>query len=132
MPLDAFGRDIHYLRVSLTDRCNLRCVYCLPPDISFRPASALMRDDELRQIVRLFAELGFDKFRLTGGEPTARAYLVEQGFAQPEAVFLFGESYGGFMTLFALGKRPELWAGGMPIVGFRLISQVSGTPLRNP
>jgi dipeptidyl aminopeptidase/acylaminoacyl peptidase len=46
----------------------------------------------------------------------ARAYLVEQGFAQPEAVFLFGESYGGFMTLFALGKRPELWAGGMPMV----------------
>jgi dipeptidyl aminopeptidase/acylaminoacyl peptidase len=46
----------------------------------------------------------------------ARAYLVEEGFAMPEAVFLFGESYGGFMTLFALGKRPELWAGGMPMV----------------
>jgi dipeptidyl aminopeptidase/acylaminoacyl peptidase len=46
----------------------------------------------------------------------ARAYLVGQGFANPEAVFLFGESYGGFMTLFALGKRPELWAGGMPMV----------------
>ncbi len=46
----------------------------------------------------------------------ARAYLVEQGFAIPEAVFLFGESYGGYMTLFALGKRPELWAGGMPMV----------------
>lgn len=46
----------------------------------------------------------------------ARAYLAEQGLALPEAVFLFGESYGGFMTLFALGKRPELWAGGMPMV----------------
>lgn len=46
----------------------------------------------------------------------ARAYLVKQGFALPEAVFLFGESYGGFMILFALGKRPELWAGGMPMV----------------
>jgi dipeptidyl aminopeptidase/acylaminoacyl peptidase len=46
----------------------------------------------------------------------ARAYLVEQGFAKPEAVFLFGDSYGGFMTLLALGKRPELWAGGMPMV----------------
>jgi dipeptidyl aminopeptidase/acylaminoacyl peptidase len=46
----------------------------------------------------------------------ARAYLVEQGFADPQAVFLFGESYGGYLTLFALGKRPELWAGGMPVV----------------
>ena len=46
----------------------------------------------------------------------ARAYLMEQGFADPKAVFLFGESYGGYMTLFALGKRPELWAGGMPMV----------------
>jgi len=46
----------------------------------------------------------------------ARAYLVEQGYAIPEAVFLVGESYGGFMTLFALGRRPELWAGGMPMV----------------
>jgi dienelactone hydrolase len=46
----------------------------------------------------------------------AREYLVEQGLVAPQAVFLFGESYGGFMTLFALGKRPELWAGGMPMV----------------
>jgi hypothetical protein len=46
----------------------------------------------------------------------ARAYLVEQGWAVPKAVFLFGESYGGYMTLFALGQRPELWAGCMPMV----------------
>jgi dipeptidyl aminopeptidase/acylaminoacyl peptidase len=46
----------------------------------------------------------------------ARAYLVKQGFADPQAVFLFGESYGGYLTLFALGQRPELWAGGMPMV----------------
>ena len=46
----------------------------------------------------------------------ARAYLVKHGFADPKAVFLFGESYGGYLTLFALGKRPELWAGGMPMV----------------
>jgi dipeptidyl aminopeptidase/acylaminoacyl peptidase len=46
----------------------------------------------------------------------AQAYLVERGFADPKAVFLFGESYGGYLTLFALGRRPELWAGGMPMV----------------
>ena len=73
MALDRFGRDIHYLRISLTDRCNLRCVYCMPEDMKFRPRAELLQDDELLQLVRLFTQLGFDKFRLTGGEPTVRA-----------------------------------------------------------
>ena len=77
MPLDRFGRDISYLRISLTDRCNLRCVYCMPEDITFRPRAELMQDDELLPLVRLCAELGFHKFRLTGGEPTVRANIVD-------------------------------------------------------
>src|SRR5512134_535743 len=77
MPLDRFGRDINYLRISLTDRCNLRCVYCMPEDMTFRPRAELMQDDEILRLVRLFAELGFHKFRLTGGEPTVRANIVE-------------------------------------------------------
>jgi cyclic pyranopterin phosphate synthase len=77
MALDRFGRDIHYLRISLTDRCNLRCVYCMPEDITFRPRAELLQDDELLRLVRLFTELGFHKFRLTGGEPTVRANVVE-------------------------------------------------------
>lgn len=77
MALDRFGRNIHYLRVSLTDRCNLRCVYCMPEEMTFRPRAELLQDDELLLLVRLFAELGFDKFRLTGGEPTVRANVVE-------------------------------------------------------
>lgn len=77
MAQDRFGRDIHYLRISLTDRCNLRCVYCMPEDMTFRPRVELMQDDELLQLVRLFTELGFHKFRLTGGEPTVRANIVE-------------------------------------------------------
>ncbi len=77
MPLDRFGRDIHYLRISLTDRCNLRCVYCMPEDMKFRPRAELIQDDELLTLVRLCTELGFHKFRLTGGEPTVRANLVE-------------------------------------------------------
>ncbi|MCC7362275.1 MAG: GTP 3',8-cyclase MoaA [Anaerolineales bacterium] len=77
MALDRFGRNIHYLRISLTDRCNLRCVYCMPEDIQFRPRAELMQDDELLYLLRLFTELGFDKFRLTGGEPTVRANVVE-------------------------------------------------------
>ena len=77
MALDRFGRKIHYLRISLTDHCNLRCVYCMPEDMTFRPNAELMQDDELLKLVRLFTSLGFDKFRLTGGEPTVRARVVD-------------------------------------------------------
>lgn len=77
MPLDRFGRNINYLRISLTDKCNLRCVYCMPEDITFRPRAELLQDDEIYRLVRIFSELGFHKFRLTGGEPTVRANFVE-------------------------------------------------------
>ncbi len=75
--VDRFGRMINYLRISLTDKCNLRCVYCMPEDMVFRPKHELMQDDELRTFVRVFADLGFHKFRLTGGEPTVRQNIVE-------------------------------------------------------
>jgi len=77
MALDRFGRHIHYLRIGLTDHCNLRCLYCMPEEMTFRPNAALMQDDEILRLTRLFAELGFDKIRLTGGEPTVRANVVE-------------------------------------------------------
>ncbi len=77
MAVDRFGRNIHYLRVSLTDRCNLRCVYCMPEDMTFRPPAELLQDDELLRLMPLFVSLGFDKFRLTGGEPTVRAGVVD-------------------------------------------------------
>lgn len=76
MTFDRFNRNIHYLRISLTDMCNLRCVYCMPEDMTFRPRDELMQDEELLRLVRVFAEMGFDKFRLTGGEPTLRENLV--------------------------------------------------------
>ncbi len=77
MAYDQFGRHIHYLRISLTDHCNLRCIYCMPDDVTFRPNSELMQDEEILKLVRVFSGLGFDKFRLTGGEPTVRANVVE-------------------------------------------------------
>jgi GTP 3',8-cyclase len=77
MAIDRFGRNIHYLRISLTDHCNLRCVYCMPEDMTFRPNADMMQDDEVIELVRLFASLGFDKLRLTGGEPTVRAHIVD-------------------------------------------------------
>jgi cyclic pyranopterin phosphate synthase len=77
MAIDRFGRIIHYLRISLTDHCNLRCIYCMPEDQTFRPNADLLQDDEILLLTDLFARLGFDKIRLTGGEPTVRAHIVE-------------------------------------------------------
>jgi cyclic pyranopterin phosphate synthase len=76
MPLDSYGRDIHYLRISLIDKCNMRCVYCMPEDMIFRPSDELMTCTEILRLVRLFAELGIDKIRLTGGEPTVHPDLI--------------------------------------------------------
>jgi cyclic pyranopterin phosphate synthase len=76
MAIDRFGRNVHYLRISLTDKCNLRCTYCMPENMIFRPTAELMQDDEVLRLVQLFARLGFDKFRLTGGEPTVRLGVV--------------------------------------------------------
>ncbi|MGC8782652.1 MAG: radical SAM protein, partial [Anaerolineae bacterium] len=74
---DSYGRHLHYLRVSLTDACNLRCVYCMPEDIVFRPPASLLQDDEILTLVRVAASLGVDKIRLTGGEPTVRRGVVD-------------------------------------------------------
>lgn len=77
MAIDRFGRRIQYLRISLTDHCNLRCLYCMPEEMTFRPNAELMQDDEILTFARLFADLGFYKIRLTGGEPTIRANIVD-------------------------------------------------------
>jgi len=77
MALDRYGRRIHYLRISLTDHCNLRCLYCMPDEMVFQPSEELMQDDEILTLVRLFTGLGFDKIRLTGGEPTIRAHVID-------------------------------------------------------
>jgi cyclic pyranopterin phosphate synthase len=77
MALDRYGRRLNYLRISLTDHCNLRCLYCMPEEMIFRPSAELMQDDEILTLVRLFVSLGFDKIRLTGGEPTIRLHVVD-------------------------------------------------------
>jgi cyclic pyranopterin phosphate synthase len=78
MPRDRFGRDINYLRISLIDHCNLRCVYCMPlRGLTFVPAPELLTAGEIETVVRAAVGLGFGKFRLTGGEPTLRPDIVE-------------------------------------------------------
>src|SRR5687767_15888388 len=74
---DRFGRAHNNLRVSVTDRCNLRCTYCMPEDVVFRDKSELLTFEEIAQFVRVAAGLGIDKVRLTGGEPLMRRGLPE-------------------------------------------------------
>jgi cyclic pyranopterin phosphate synthase len=74
---DSYGRRINYLRISLTDACNLRCVYCMPENMKFRPRHELMSDEEILYLVRVGASLGVNKIRLTGGEPTIRPNVVD-------------------------------------------------------
>ncbi len=73
---DTFHRPIDYLRISVTDRCNLRCVYCLPAQgVSLLPQREVLSYEEIVTVARLAAELGIKKLRLTGGEPLVRARL---------------------------------------------------------
>ena len=76
--LDAYNRPISYLRISVTDRCNLRCVYCMPPEgVCPRSHDEILRYEEIGTVVRAAAELGISKVRLTGGEPLVRLGLVD-------------------------------------------------------
>jgi cyclic pyranopterin phosphate synthase len=78
MPRDRFGREIDYLRISVIDHCNLRCVYCMPlRGLTFIPSPELLAPAELELVARAALGVGFRRFRLTGGEPTLRPDLVE-------------------------------------------------------
>ncbi len=77
MLTDRYGRSIRYLRVSLTDRCDFRCVYCMSEKMRFTHRSKLLDFDELERIIRIMAGLGVRKVRLTGGEPLLRRGLTD-------------------------------------------------------
>ena len=73
---DSFGREITYLRLSLTDRCDLRCTYCMPERMTFVPRPEILTLDELDRVASCFIRLGVRKLRLTGGEPLVRKGAV--------------------------------------------------------
>ncbi|MDG1402094.1 MAG: GTP 3',8-cyclase MoaA [Candidatus Binatia bacterium] len=78
MPLDRFHREIDYLRISLTDHCNLRCVYCMPlGEVPYADREEILTADEIESVVTAAAGVGFRRIRFTGGEPTLRPDLVE-------------------------------------------------------
>ena len=74
---DPFGRDIRYLRVSVTDRCDLRCVYCMAETMHFLPKAELLTLEELDRLCTAFVRLGVRKLRLTGGEPLVRRNIMD-------------------------------------------------------
>ncbi|NWP05763.1 radical SAM protein, partial [Escherichia coli] len=75
--IDAHGRAIHYLRISVTDRCDLRCRYCMPEQMRFLPRGELLSLDELALIADRFVARGVRRIRLTGGEPLVRGDTLE-------------------------------------------------------
>ena len=74
---DRFGRTINYVRLSVTDRCDLRCVYCMPEKMKFVPRTQLLTLEEMQAVGRSFINLGVDKIRITGGEPLVRRNIMQ-------------------------------------------------------
>jgi cyclic pyranopterin phosphate synthase len=117
--IDPFGRRVSYLRVSVTDRCDLRCVYCMAEDMTFLPKSEVLTLEELDRLCGAFIGLGVEKIRLTGGEPLVRRNvmsLVESLGARLGA--------GGLreLTLTTNGTQLAKYAEGLARAGVRRIN----------
>ncbi|HHY26927.1 MAG TPA: radical SAM protein, partial [Desulfitobacterium dehalogenans] len=75
---DQYRRQIEYLRISITDRCNLRCKYCMPPEgVQWIPHESILTYEEILRVMRISTSLGFRRFRITGGEPLIRSGILE-------------------------------------------------------
>jgi GTP 3',8-cyclase len=120
-PIDRLGRPVEDLRVSLTDRCNLRCRYCMPrevfgPDHAFLDRDELLHFEELVQVIRAFVALGVTKIRLTGGEPLLRRDL-------PDLVRMLGEVAGlDDLALTTNGMLLPQLAGDLAAAGLRRVT----------
>jgi GTP 3',8-cyclase len=117
MLIDPFGRQITYLRISVTDRCNLRCVYCMPAEgIDWQPHPAIIRYEEIAEIVKEAARQGINEVRLTGGEPLAR-----QGV--PELVRMIANIPGiDDISLTTNGVLLEKYAGPLAAAGLKRVN----------
>lgn len=117
---DRYGREINYLRISVTDRCNLRCIYCMPPEgIPLMSHEDILRYEEIIRLAGLVYDLGFRKFRITGGEPLVRRglpNLVRELAFLGENVDLSITTNGVFLTKYA----EELKAAGLRRINISL------------
>jgi cyclic pyranopterin phosphate synthase len=119
--IDPFGRTITYLRVSVTDRCDFRCVYCMAEDMTFLPKPELLTLEEMERLCGAFIRLGTDKIRITGGEPLVRRDVLKlfQGLGRRIGNGLSEltlTSNGSQMSRFA----PDLYAAGVRRVNVSL------------
>lgn len=118
--LDQFGRSIEYLRISVTDRCNLRCRYCMPEDgIPMLRHEDILNYDEITRLAGIFAKLGIKKIKLTGGEPLVRKNLsaLVKSLKKTEGIEEVTLTTNG--TLFK-EQAVELWEAGIDKVNFSL------------
>ncbi|ULT80110.1 hypothetical protein L3Y34_010596 [Caenorhabditis briggsae] len=97
---DMFMREHSYLRISLTEKCNFRCLYCMPAEgVPLKPKDKMLKNEEVLRLVKLFADHGIDKVRLTGGEPTIRKDIVQivEGIASTPGVKDVGITTNGLV-----------------------------------
>ena len=116
--IDPFGRAITYLRVSVTDRCDLRCTYCMADDMRFLPKAELLTLEELDRLCAAFIRLGTDKIRITGGEPLVRRNVMQLFQA-------LGSRIGGGLrelTLTTNGTRLAEFAPDLAAAGVRRVN----------
>ena len=116
---DPFGRHISYLRVSVTDRCDLRCVYCMAEDMTFLPRSEVLSIEELDRLCSCFIRLGVEKLRLTGGEP-----LTRRGFMDLVGLLSRHLRSGALreLTLTTNGTQLAKYAEGLAAAGVRRVN----------
>src|SRR4051794_22710260 len=117
--VDSFGRRHNNLRVSVTDRCNLRCTYCMPEEVTFLPKDDLLTFEEITRFIRVAAPLGIDKVRLTGGEPLLRRDLprLVEMLAVIPGLKVIGLTTNGL--LLAQQAKP-LWDAGLRRINISL------------
>lgn len=117
--IDPFGRQVSYLRVSVTDRCDLRCVYCMAEDMTFLPKAELLSLEELERLCGAFVRKGVRKIRLTGGEPLVRRGVMElvRGLGGLVAAGALDE-----LTLTTNGTQLAKHAEGLAAAGIRRIN----------
>ncbi len=116
---DAFGRTISYVRVSVTDRCNLRCTYCMSEDMQFLPKADLLTLEELERVCGAFIRRGVRKLRLTGGEPLMRKGIMNLVRALSRHL---GDGTLDELTLTTNGVRLREFAPGLAEAGLRRIN----------
>jgi cyclic pyranopterin phosphate synthase len=114
--IDRFGRTVDYLRISITDRCDYRCVYCMAEDMTFLPREQVLTLEEIYTLAKAFAELGVKKIRVTGGEPLVRKGVLEllENIGQIESL--------NELVITTNGSQLETMASDLKVAGVKRIN----------